>query len=179
MLFAELSKDFGKSGLATSLAPAIHYARAGVSLAPRTCFDWQRAASHLQGAAREYYLLNGRAPTPGQIFRAPKQADVLEKVAMQGRNGFYSGEVAEDMVASLNAAGGVHTLEDFEATACEYTTPVAGDYKTMELVEHPPNGQGAVAILMNNIRGHFDLPSMDPMGALRAHLEAEASKTGL
>ncbi len=174
--FCRLSSDYGKMGLAFSLAPAIHYARAGVSLAPRTCFDWQNAEPRLQGAAREYYLLNGKVPKPGQVFRAPKQADVLEKIVLEGRDGFYSGEVAEDMVASLNALGGVHTVADFAATACEYTTPISGDYKGMEMLEHPPNGQGATAILMNNILGHFDLPSMDPLGSLRAHLEAEASK---
>lgn len=174
--FCKLSKDHGKSGLATSLAPAIHYARAGVPLGPRTCFDWNAAESRLQGAARDFYLMNDKAPTAGQVFRAPKQAEVLEKVALEGRDGFYSGEVAEDMVTSLNALGGVHTLEDFEATACEYTTPISGEYKGMELLEHPPNGQGATAILMNNILSHFDLASLDPMGAMRAHLEAEAAK---
>jgi len=174
--FCRLSKDYGKAGLATSLAPAIYHARAGVALGPRTCFDWQKAESRLQGDARELYLLNGNSPTAGQVFRAPKQADVLERIALEGRDGFYCGEVAEDMVSSLKALGGVHTLEDFDATACEYTTPISGNYKGMELLEHPPNGQGATAILMNNILGHFDLPAMDPIGAMRAHLEAEAAK---
>ena len=174
--FCRLSRDYGRAGLATSLAPAIHYARAGVPLAPRTCFDWHKAAPVLQGAARDFYLLNGKPPTAGQVFRAPKQAEVLEKIALQGRAGFYEGEVAQDMVDSLQAAGGVHSLDDFAQTACDYTDPISGEYKGTELLEHPPNGQGATAILMNNILGHFDLPNMDPLGALRIHLEAEAAK---
>ncbi len=80
------------------------------------------------------------------------------------------------MVASLKAAGGSHTLEDFAATACAYTDPVSGSYRDHDLVEHPPNGQGATAILMLNILSHFDLPSLDPLGAARAHLEAEATR---
>ncbi|MCK4712546.1 MAG: gamma-glutamyltransferase, partial [Marinosulfonomonas sp.] len=52
----------------------------------------------------------------------------------------------------------------------------SGIYKGYELVEHPPNGQGATAILMNNILSRFDLPAMDPFGAARAHIEAEAAK---
>jgi gamma-glutamyltranspeptidase/glutathione hydrolase len=67
-------------------------------------------------------------------------------------------------------------LEDFAATACTYGEPISGNYKGVELVEHPPNGQGATAILMLNILSHFDLPSLDPFGAERAHLEAEAAK---
>jgi gamma-glutamyltranspeptidase/glutathione hydrolase len=80
------------------------------------------------------------------------------------------------MVASLRAIGGVHTLEDFAATRSDYTTPVSGHYKGVELVEHPPNGQGATAILLNHILAEFDIASMDPWGTLRAHIEAEATK---
>ncbi|MBN2907486.1 MAG: gamma-glutamyltransferase family protein [Rhodobacteraceae bacterium] len=174
--FCRLSRDWGRAGLKASLAPAIHYAETGVPVAPRTAFDWAQSVDHLQGAAREFYLLNAKAPTPGQLFRAPKQAEVLRRIAMDGRAGFYEGEVAEDMVSSLRALGGSHTLDDFAATACDYGDPVSGTYKGIELCEHPPNGQGATAILMANILSHFDLPNMDPLGAARAHLEAEAAK---
>ena len=80
------------------------------------------------------------------------------------------------MITSLRALGGTHTLDDLAATACDYTIPVSGAYHGIELVEHPPNGQGATAILMLNILSHFDLKSMDPFGTQRAHVEAEAAK---
>ncbi len=174
--FCRLAKDHGKLGLKTILAPAIYYAEAGVPVGPRTSFDWKEAEATPTGAAAEHYLLNGKAPTPGQIFRAPKKAEVLRQVAEHGRDAFYEGEIAEDMVAALQAAGGTHTLDDFAATACDYTDPISGTYKEMELVEHPPNGQGATAILMNNILAEFDIASLDPMGSQRAHIEAEAAK---
>jgi len=174
--FCRLSKDWGNLGLKAALAPAIHYAEAGVPAAPRASFDWAANAKRLQGAARDFYLNKGEPLTAGQMFRAPMQAEVLRRIAMEGRRGFYEGEVAEDMVASLQAMGGSHTLDDFAATASDYTTPVSGIYKGYELVEHPPNGQGATAILMNNILSRFDLPSMEPFGAARAHIEAEAAK---
>jgi len=174
--FCQLSKDYGKLGIATLLAPAIYYAKAGVSVAPRVAFDWKLAEGRLQGDAKKFYLLDGKAPNVGQVFRASNQAEVLERIALEGRRGYYEGEVAEDMVTSLNALGGVHTLDDFADTACEYTTPVSGEYKGTELVEHPPNGQGATAILMNNILTQFDIAGMEPYGAERAHIEAEAAK---
>lgn len=174
--FCRLSKDWGRSGLKTSLAPAIHYADAGIPVAPRTAFDWQTAEPRLQGAARDHFLLDGQAPRPGQVFRASGQAEVLRRVAMDGRQGFYEGEVAEDMVDSLRALGGVHTLEDFATTACDYTEPVSGAYGDVDLVEHPPNGQGATAILLAKILNHFDIAAMEPFGARRAHIEAEAAK---
>lgn len=174
--FCRLSADWGRFDLARTLAPAIHYADEGVPVAPRTAFDWAEAAGDLQGDARRFYLLQGRAPVPGQMFRAPGQADVLRKVATLGRAGFYEGEVAEDMVASLQAMGGTHQMDDFAAVACDYTDPVSGIYKGTELLEHPPNGQGATAILLLNILAEFDLAALDPFGAHRAHIEAEAAK---
>ena len=174
--FCRLSRDWGKLGLKATLAPAIHYAKAGVPVGPRTAFDWARSGVHLTGAARDFFLLNGKPLAAGQVFQHPKQAEVLRRVALDGRAAFYEGEIAEDMVATLNAAGGAPSLEDFAKTACEYTDPVEGDYKSMGLVEHPPNGQGATAILMNNILGHFDIAALDPYGSARAHLEAEAAK---
>ena len=112
----------------------------------------------------------------GDIFRAPGQAEVLRRIAAEGRVGFYEGEVAEDMVAALAKAGGAHVAGDFAATACEWGKPVSGGYKGTDLLEHPPNGQGATAILLSRILARFDLASMDPLGADRAHLEIEATK---
>tara|TARA_B110000902_G_scaffold81064_2_gene96221 strand:+ start:1469 stop:3046 length:1578 start_codon:yes stop_codon:yes gene_type:complete len=174
--FCRLSADFGKLGLKASLAPAIHYADTGVPVAPRVAFDWALSTDALQGTARDAYLINGKAPTAGQIFRAPGQADVLRRIAMNGREAFYEGEVAEDMVAALNARGGVHTLADFANCASEYTAPITGGYGGLDLWEHPPNGQGATAILLLNILKHFDIAGMDPFGIERAHIEAEATK---
>lgn len=174
--FCRLSQDWGRLSLADVLAPAIRYATEGVPVAPRVAFDWAHATGALQGAARRHFLLEGAAPLSGQVFRAPAQAEVLRRIAKDGRAAFYEGEVAEDLVAALQSVGGVHTLDDFAATACDYAEPVSGTYKGIDLVEHPPNGQGATAILMANILGHFDLPAMEPFGTQRAHVEAEAAK---
>lgn len=174
--FCHLSETVGKLGIDTLLAPAIHYAEEGVPVAPRVAFDWIKDAPALKGRAREAYLIDGRVLKVGELFRAPGQAEVLRRVAKLGRDGFYSGEVAEDICASLNALGGVHTLDDFAATRCTEGRPVSGAYNGADLFEHPPNGQGATAILMLKILSHFDIAGMDPFGAERAHVEAEAAK---
>jgi gamma-glutamyltranspeptidase/glutathione hydrolase len=174
--FCELSTKHGRQGLKFSLAPAIHYAQAGVPVSQRTSVDWLRAIDRLQGPAREFYLLDGNAPKAGQVFRAPRQAEVLRRICEDGRSGFYEGEVAEDMIASLALMGGTHQLQDFADTKCTWGSPISGEYGGMELVEHPPNGQGATAILMANMLKHFDIGSLDPLGVQRVHIEAEAAK---
>lgn len=174
--FCRLSADWGRLGLAASLSPAIRYAQEGIPVAPRVAFDWQEGGTILQGSARRAYLHDGAAPATGQLFRAPAQAEVLRRIAAHGRAGFYEGEVAEDMIASLRAMGGQHELDDLAAVSCSYGDPVTGGYGGLDLWEHPPNGQGATAILMLNILSHFDIAALDPIGAARAHLEAEATK---
>ena len=174
--FCHLSETEGKIGLDTILAPAIHYAEEGVPVAPRVAFDWVNDAGNLSSAARRHYLVDGKVPQVGSLFSASGQAEVLRRIARDGRDAFYSGEVAEDMIAALAAQGGVHTQEDFTATQCDPTTPISGPYKSVELVEHPPNGHGATALLMLNILRQFDIAAMDPLGTERAHIEAEAAK---
>ena len=174
--FCRLAADHGRLGLAACLAPAIRYAEEGVPVAPRVALDWAAAAGSLRGDARDFFLFDGQPPRPGQIFRAPGQAEALRRIAREGRAGFYEGEVAEDMAASLAALGGAHTVEDFAAVRSDYVTPIRSAYRGHELVELPPNGQGAAAALLLAILGHFDLAARAPFGAARAHIEAEATR---
>lgn len=174
--FCHLSETEGRLGLDAILQPAIRYAELGVPVAPRVAFDWQSGAATLQGAAKQHYLIDGQVPKTGQVFRSPGQAEVLRRVAKNGREAFYTGEIAQDMLTALSQLGGVHTADDFERTECTPTDPMSVSYSGIDLVEHPPNGQGATAILLLNILKHFDLARMDPFGAERVHIEAEATK---
>ncbi len=80
------------------------------------------------------------------------------------------------MLDVLRAEGGRHSAEDFARQTADWGTTVSGTYGALEVVEHPPNGQGAVALLLLNILKAFDLAGLDPVGADRVHLEAEAAK---
>lgn len=173
--FWRLHQRMGRLDWAQVLAPAIRYADEGVPIAPRVARDWAEAG-HLQSAALHHFRPWGRAPEVGETFRAPGQAEVLRRLARQGRDGFYAGEVAADMVASLRALGGTHTEADFAATEATWAEPVAGRYHGAEVMEHPPNGQGATALLMLAMLERFGLRGMDALGAERLHLEAEATR---
>ena len=174
--FCQLSEKWGKIGMDAILAPAIKYAEEGVPVAPRVAFDWPTAARALNETAQGFYLQDGKVPTVGDVFRAPAQAEVLRRIAKQGRAGFYEGEVAEDIVSSLAQLGGVHSLDDLSGYKANDTIPVSGDYRDIELFEHPPNGQGATAILILNILKNFDIAALPADSAERIHIEAEAAK---
>ncbi|MBE1285243.1 MAG: gamma-glutamyltransferase [Rhodobacteraceae bacterium] len=174
--FCHLLDAHGKIGLDAVLQPAIHYAEEGVPVAPRVAFDWADKADTLQGVARHHYLRNDQPLKTGDVFRSPGQAEVLRRIARHGREAFYAGEVADDMITALSERGGKHSAEDFAQARCTWTDPVVSPYVDVELVEHPPNGQGATANLLLNILSHFDLQALDPLGSQRVHLEAEATK---
>jgi gamma-glutamyltranspeptidase/glutathione hydrolase len=174
--FCKLSNDWGNLGLDKILQPAIHYAERGVPIAERVAYDLADLTETLNPAGREFYLPWGRAPKVGELFAHHGQVKVLKEIAKHGRDGFYSGEVAEDMVDSLQKLGGVQTMDDFSSMEAFYTTPISSNFSKFELVEHPPNSQGATAILLCNILKHFPISSMDPFGFERTHVETEAAK---
>ena len=174
--FCKLSNDWGKLGLDKILQPAIHYAERGVPIAERVAYDLAELTEALNPSGREFYLPWGRAPKVGELFAHHGQVKVLKEIAKHGRDGFYSGEVAEDMVDSLQKLGGVQTMDDFSSMEAFYTNPISGNFSKFELVEHPPNSQGATAILLCNILKHFPISSMDPFGFERTHVETEAAK---
>lgn len=174
--FCKLHGDYGQLGLDQVLGPAIDNAQAGVPVAPRVAFDWARWHGSLHGVARDYYLKKGAPYEAGDIFRAPGQAEVLRRIAENGRAGFYEGDVADDLIASLQALGASHTHDDLSSVDAEYVTPMSVLYKGHRLHELPPNSQGPMALLLAQMIEQFDLSGMDPMGAERVHLEAELGK---
>ena len=95
-------------------------------------------------------------------MRFPALARTLRIIAKEGREGFYAGEVAEDIVAELNALGGLHTLEDFAAQRASYVTPISVAYRGVELWELPPSNQGIVALMVLKMLERLGLPPPTP-----------------
>ncbi|NND20579.1 MAG: gamma-glutamyltransferase family protein [Silicimonas sp.] len=174
--FCALLDRFGKAGPDRVIAPAIRHFEDGVPVASRVAFDIAAHGPAMTDDTRRHYLSDGRAFGFGERLSLPGQVEVLRRIARDGRNAFYSGEVAEDMLAALEAIGGRHSETDFEATEATWASPLSGPYRGHDLIEHPPNGQGATAILLAGILAQFDIASMDPNGLERPHLQAEATK---
>ncbi|WP_370269874.1 gamma-glutamyltransferase family protein, partial [Nioella sp.] len=103
-------------------------------------------------------------------------AEALRLIAREGARAFYEGPVMEDILDTLRAEGGLHTAEDFARTEATPVTPIRRAYRGHDLVELPPNGQGATALLLSGLLERFDIASLDPNGAERVHIEAEATR---
>ena len=91
----ELHQRFGKLPMKDVLAPAIRYAREGFPVSELIAYYWASGErlKEYPGFA-ETFLSGGKAPAKGEIFRNPRLADTLEKIANGGRDAFYKGEIA-------------------------------------------------------------------------------------
>jgi len=175
-----LLKSHGRLGLDRALQAAIKYAEGGFPVAARVAWDWQRHVAKLKAdaGASKHYLFNGAAPKQGDVIRFPALAQTLKTIAAQGARAMYEGELADDMVATVAARGSFLTAEDFAAHRGDAVTPISTNYRGLDLVEIPPNGQGLTALVMLNILENFDLKALDPLGPERYHLVLEAARLG-
>jgi gamma-glutamyltranspeptidase / glutathione hydrolase len=176
--WAAILEAHGRFGLDRALAPAIHYAEAGFAAAPRVALDWSREVERLRGdrGAARHFLIDGRAPQPGETLRLPALAKTLRAIAAGGPRAFYRGEIAQDMVETLAARGSVLTAQDFAEHRGEPMTPIATGYRGLEIYELPPNVQGITALVLLNILENFPLCDLDPLGPERFHLMLEAAR---
>src|SRR5438067_1571210 len=149
-------RDHGKMGLDTLLQPAIKAAEEGYIVAPRIAFDWKNQFEKLKnGTNTERYLLpHGKPAVAGDVIHQPELGKTLRAIAKDGRDAFYEGAIAEDMVETLRGIGGLHTLEDFAAHTTETTSPIGTMYKGLDVWQCPPNGPG-IGILLQNRAGGF------------------------
>ena len=176
--WARLVADHGRKSLGEVLEPAIRYARDGYPIHSRVSEDFASQVEILRRdpTAERIFLPGGEPPKPGQLHHQSELAATLERVAEHGRDGFYKGPVAEDIVTYLRSLGGLHAMEDFETAEGEYVEPIKTVYRGYEVYECPPNGQGITALIMLNILSGFDLSALDPLSAERLHLEIEAAR---
>lgn len=176
--WARLIEDHGTMELGRVFEPAIKLAEEGFAVAPRIGIEWHFLERHLahDADALAQYTIGGKAPAIGDKFHLPVLAQTLRLIGERGRDAFYEGPLAEDMVAKLRGAGGFHTLEDFAEASGSYVEPIRTRYRGREICEIPPNGQGITALLMLNILSRTGLDGLDPHGAARFHYEMEAAR---
>ena len=176
--WSELLARHGTITLEKALQPAIRYARDGYAVSEIISFQWrdQQATLARDPAAAATFLIDGRAPQPGEVFRNPKLAASLELIAKGGRDAFYRGPIAAAIGQDMKRRNGLLTAADLAAHTSDWTEPISTTYKGHELLEFPPNTQGATALEMLNVLEGFDLKALGHNSAAYLHLLVEAKK---
>ena len=171
------SEEFGELTLADALGPAIRYATEGYPVSEIIADAWTHGEELFQtDNARDAFLFDGEAPDVGQTVTLPKLGATMERIADEGADVVYEGEIAEQIAAEVQSQGGFMTVEDLADFEVEYPDPVSTTYNGVEVYELPPNNQGLIALEALNIAeavgaGEYDLGSPE-----RVHYFGEAMK---
>ena len=178
--WSAMSRRFGAIGFADCLAPAIRHAEQGFGIGPVTAASWAKQAVELktEDGFAAHFMPGGAAPATGARFVLPGAADALRLIAETEGAAFYTGAIAQAIVDRSQAAGGVHTMDDFAAHTADWVDPVTNSAFGIDVHEIPPNGQGIAALVAVGILDRLHLPD-DPDSVEAIHLMIEAVKLAL
>ncbi|ATB36612.1 gamma-glutamyltransferase [Cystobacter fuscus] len=152
--YLELLEKHGKLSRAVVLQPAIEAARAGFWVSPKYQ-AMARARRDCLGrdpeATRIFLVKNAEgeleAPPIGHTLRQPDLARTLTTLAKSGPAPFYTGALAQAMVDTVKAGGGLLTREDLKAYKTRTHAPMEGSYRGHRLLTMPPPSAGGVAVV--------------------------------
>jgi gamma-glutamyltranspeptidase / glutathione hydrolase len=173
-----LHQRFGKLAWKDLFQSAISYADEGYPVPEVIASYWKDSAEWFANdpESRRIYLLNGKTPEVGQIFRNPDLAKALRLIAEKGADDFYKGEIARAILSTSQNLGGTMQPPDLAEFSPEWVEPISTTYRNWKIYELPPNGQGMAALEMLNIM-ETSAPSPDgPLSAAELHKKIEAMK---
>jgi len=173
-----LQRRFGTLPLAQLLEPSIRYAEQGFPVTEVIAGYWHASEAKLRkypDSARTY-LPDGHAPKAGDVFKNPSLARSYRDIAQRGRDGFYKGRIAEEIVHFSDKNEGLFSLKDFTDDEPTWVEPVSTRYRGYDVWEIPPPGQGIATLQMLNLLEGYDLKRLGAQSAEYWHLLLEAKK---
>ncbi|MCS7161602.1 MAG: gamma-glutamyltransferase [Gemmatales bacterium] len=174
----ELRRRFGTKSLAELLEPSIRYAEDGFPV-PEVIAGYWRGAEKLLAKtpeASKTFMQDGRAPRAGELFRNPYLARTYRELAANGRETFYRGRIAREIVAYSERVGGLFSIQDFEEHTSTWVEPVSTTYRGYHVWQLPPPGQGIAVLQILNLLEPYDLKRFGPNSPDWWHLFIEAKK---
>lgn len=172
-----IAEHYGQLPLATSLQPAIEYARQGFAVTEhyQKMTGWRLKLLQQDGEARQIFLAQGELPDVGYLIKQPDLANTLQALADQGHPGFYQGPVASQLVDGVRRAGGIWQMKDLADYKVEERTPVSGSYRGMQITSAAPPSAGGIGLMTAlNILSQYPLTEVDEVTS--THLTVEAMR---
>jgi gamma-glutamyltranspeptidase/glutathione hydrolase len=170
----------GKFTLADLVAPAVRLAREGIPIQDDLLDSLQRGQARLArwpSTTRIFLKPDDATPAAGGMLVQSELADVLEAIGREGPRAFYVGPVADKIVASVRAAGGLMTRRDLEDYTPVVRDPVSGTYRGYQVVSVPPPSSGGIHLIeMLNILEGYPSRLIGSRSPAALHLELEAMK---
>jgi len=174
---AHLADKYGKLPLSKTLASAIRYAEEGFEVDDhyRRLAKFRKDVLNDSAESRRIFLDDGKVPEKGFVIKQADLANTLKAMAKDGRDGFYKGPVARQLVRGLKTAGGIFTEADLENYKIVERKPIIGEYQGVKITSAPPPSSGGIALVeMFNILSGYKLNDVDK--ATRKHIIVEAMR---
>ena len=175
-------KEHGKLPWAQLFVPAIKLAEDGFPVSPRLAesIAEDEYLRKMPDAAHYFYDASGKPLAAGTQLRNPALAEVLRTIADGGADAFYSGKIAEDIVATVNQAkprSGGMTLADLAGYQAEKRAVPCGTYRVYKVCGMGPPSSGGITVLqILGLLRRFDMSAEEPLSVAAAHRFAEASR---
>jgi len=145
---AEAHRKYGKLPWADLVQPAIDLAQNGFTITKKLAADLNYGrAQFVKLNPGSNYLLKDGGWREGDTLIQQDLAKTLELIRDKGRDGFYKGFVADEIVAEMKSGNGLISQTDLENYHCVWRTPLTGTYKSYKIIEMPPPSSGGVALL--------------------------------
>ncbi|MFV0293613.1 MAG: gamma-glutamyltransferase [Paracoccus sp. (in: a-proteobacteria)] len=172
--------EYGSMEWADVIAPAIRLAEEGIIVTPDLSDSleaMQERLTRYPSTTKVFYKDGGEFYRPGDTFVQADLANTLKKIATEGPDGFYKGEVAAAIATSVTESGGDMTIEDLAGYKAVAREPVKGTYRGYEIVSMPPPSSGGVHLIqiLNTLEG-YPIGSLGQNSSETIHLMAEAMK---
>jgi len=176
--WAQAVERYGRLRLEDLLEDAIYYAETGFPVTEVIAGEWKDREEMLRSheSSAKTYLLDGKAPQPGQVFRNEDLSNTYKRIARDGIDALYKGEICKAIVDFSKNHGGLLTIEDFKDQTTTWVEPISAVYRGYTVYELPPNGQGLTALEMLNILEGYDISSLGEQSPEYLHLLIEAKK---
>ena len=179
-----LHARFGRLPLARIYAPVIEHAQRGVEIGPATAVWWQHSATAVLDASlgrladgfKQVFIPAGRAPERGEHFCNPALAHTYAALATRGFDDFYSGEAGATLARYLADCGAPVTAQDLSVAEAEWVTPITTRYRSYDVYELPPNGQGLAVLQMLNMLETLPVAELGRNSSPYWHAFIEAKK---
>jgi gamma-glutamyltranspeptidase/glutathione hydrolase len=173
-------KKYGKLTWRELVQPSVDLAKNGFSMPWGLYKEALRVvAANKTNVFMKGYFNNaqGEVTKPGEIWKQPLLAKTLELIRDNGQDGFYKGEVADEIEKYMKVNGGIITRKDLEKYTAIERKPVKGSYKGYEIYSMAPPSSGGVALIeMMNIMELVNLDSIEFNSTAYVHLLAEVMR---
>ncbi|MDH3740777.1 MAG: gamma-glutamyltransferase [Hyphomicrobiales bacterium] len=178
-------QEFGKLEWKALFAPAIKLAEEGFAISPRMHSSLAAAPALTRDSeARALYFdtVDGQVqPKPaGHVLRNPALAATLKRIAERGRDGFYAGVTAQQIVIAVRSHAGNPGLmdeRDLNAYVAKRREPVCGAYRVYRVCGMPPPTSGGLTTLMIlGMLENYHIAEMRADGPQALHLLTQASR---